>query len=229
MPLIFMPCVSFSVIDTIILDLDGPILDGRRRHYQCYSDILVEQGFAPLPIDQYWEMKRNKKDRRLQLAASGAEGIYDLFLNSWIERIEQERYLAFDRLQPGVIQKLRKWKREAIRLALVTMRNNPATLHRQLESLGLLLLFDKVASVTTSGETARDKAEAARSFVAVEKKVSTLWIGDTEVDIHAARILGVKVGVVSCGLRTVGYLATLDPDFIVFDLNAVTLSEKRPL
>lgn len=217
------------MIDTIILDLDGPILDGRLRHYQCYSDILLERGFTPIHIDQYWRMKRDRKNRHLLLSASGADCLYDEFLTSWIERIEQERYLAFDRLQPGVIQKLNVWKRENIRLGLITMRNNPVTLHRQLELLGLTPLFDKIISVNISREAAGDKADAARSFVDEERKDSILWIGDTEIDILAARQLGAKVCVVSCGLRITEYLAGLDPDFLVFDLNAVALSEMRPL
>ncbi len=212
-----------------MLDLDGPILDGRLRHYQCYRDILLEQGITPISIDQYWEMKRNKKDRRIQLAASNAESIYDVFLSSWLERIEQERYLSFDRLQPGVLQKLYEWKHNAIRLALITMRNNPAALHRQMELLGLLPLFDKIVTINKSGEVAIDKAEAARSFVEMGEKNSVLWIGDTEVDILAARLLGVKVCAVSCGLRTAEYLVTLDPNFIVLDLNGIVLSEMRPI
>lgn len=217
------------MIDTIILDLDGPILDGRLRHYQCYSDILLEQGITPIPVDQYWEMKRNKKDRHIQLAASNADSIYDVFLSSWLERIEQERYLSFDRLQPGVLQKLQEWKHDAIRLALITMRNNLVTLHRQMELLGLSLLFDNIVSINKSGEVAIGKANAARSFVEMGEKNSVLWIGDTEVDIFAARLLGVKACAVSCGLRTAEYLVTLDPDFIVLDLNEIVLSEMRPI
>jgi phosphoglycolate phosphatase len=64
------------MIGTLILDLDGPIIDGRLRHYQCYSDILVEHGYKPMPVGMNWEMKRQRKDRHVQLAFSGADEIY---------------------------------------------------------------------------------------------------------------------------------------------------------
>src|SRR5690242_5488261 len=115
-------------IEICVLDLDGPLLDGRERHHACYRDILTEQGYEPLPRDVYWRMKCERVDRRKQLAASGAEGIYDLFLQAWLERIEQPRYLELDRVQPGAVEKLAQWRDEGRTLALATMRQSDSAL-----------------------------------------------------------------------------------------------------
>jgi phosphoglycolate phosphatase len=208
------------MIRNLILDLDGPILDGKLRHYQCYGDILREHGFVPLSVDEYWEMKRHRYDRRRQLSATGAEGIYDAFLTAWLERIEQKEYLALDRLQPQVIEKLGSWKADGLGLHLVTLRNNEANLIWQLDRLNLLPLLDHVASVRSSA-SGQGKADAVRGIISLEELETALWIGDTEIDIMAARQLGVKVCVVECGLRSGECLATFDPDYRATELSSI--------
>lgn len=213
------------MIKTIIMDLDGPILDGRLRHYQCYSDILSERGFVPMTIDRYWEMKRQRVDRHKQLAVSGAEEIYDKYLSIWLSRIEEKEYLQLDNLQPGAVQKIREWKASGLNLLLITMRNNKNNLFWQLGLFELLPLFERVVAVGNT-EIAGDKAEAIVSYVEEADRDSILWIGDTETDINAARLIGVKVCAVSCGLRTLEYLAALKPDFIVSDLSNLEITSK---
>lgn len=210
------------MIRTIILDLDGPLLDGQHRHYRCYYDILMENGFTPLPSEEYWTMKRQRLDRHQQLAASQADGIYSLFLHSWRQRIEEKKYLAYDRLQPGSLEKLQEWKSRKLELILVTLRNNQENLHEQLGSLGLQPLLDAIVAVGTDGGEA-GKADAARPYVERLQSADVLWVGDTETDIAAARRLGVPVCAVGCGLRTEEYLESLKPDLLVQDLRALNV------
>ncbi|MFZ5874875.1 MAG: HAD family hydrolase [Nitrospirota bacterium] len=211
-----------AVIDTVIMDLDGPVLDGRLRHYACYRDILTERGLTPLAEDRYWDMKRNRVDRRRQLAATGAERLYDEFLAAWLARIESERYLALDRLQPGAVPKLDEWRNQGIRLLLVTMRHNRETLLRQLDALDLRARFDAVQSVDPTAPDA-GKADAIRPYLDTGSAKRALWIGDTEVDIRAARLVGATACAVTCGLRTEEYLASLSPDLVVRDVAEISL------
>lgn len=211
------------MIHTLILDLDGPILDGKFRHYQCYFDILSKYNFDPMPLDVYWAMKRQKTDRHAQLSASGAHSIYDVFLTTWLEQIEQKKYLTLDQLQPGVFAKLKEWRDAGTKMILVTMRNNQDTLYWQLDATNLTPLFDTIL-VTGSAHADVGKADKVRPFLDQSNRGLTLWIGDTEVDFKAARILGVAICLVSCGLRTPDYLATLEPDFLLPCLNFADLS-----
>lgn len=210
------------MIDTVIMDLDGPVLDGEFRHYACYRDILLERSLIPLPQTRYWEMKRNRVDRRQQLAASRAGGLYDEFLEAWLARIETEPYLALDRLQPGAVAKLDAWRRTGIRLLLVTMRHNRATLAWQLEKLGLVSLFDAVLAVDLV-EPEAAKAAAVRPYLDTACPANALWVGDTEVDIGAARRVGAVACAVTCGLRTAEYLASLVPDLLLSNVDAIQL------
>lgn len=212
------------MIKCMVLDLDGPLLEGMHRQYKCYGDILTEHGFKPIPKNQYWEMKRNRVDRRQLLALSNVCDFYDEFLASWLRRIETKEYLALDRLQNGVIGILSGWKSSGIRLLLATMRNNATNLNWQLGELGIARFLDEVV-VVGSGQAGTNKSANIKPLLNGSRLEEVIWIGDTEVDIYAARELGVRVCALTCGLRTEEYLASLSPDMLEADLNSFSKSK----
>lgn len=207
------------MISNLVLDLDGPLLDGRSRHYCCYSDILTELGFQPVPISEYWEDKRNAVNRADLLDRSGAGSVYSKFLQTWMDRIETREYLRLDRLQRDVIAVLSGWKTENRRLILATLRNNPSNLTWQLEQLGLTPFFDEIL-ITGSDGNSSSKASLVRHALQCNLE-NAVWVGDTEVDIDAARELGIRICVVTCGLRSRAFLAKRMPDAIEDDLSSV--------
>jgi phosphoglycolate phosphatase-like HAD superfamily hydrolase len=205
---------------TIILDLDGPLLDGRDRHYACYKEILQGHGHTPLDPARYWAMKRDRADRRAQLAATGAETIYGAFLDAWLERIESPAMLALDRVQPGAPETLRRWKTSGYRLVLATLRAHPDWLRSQLAATGLDRLLDDVV-VSRHDDGGEGKARKVREAVPDLVPGNALWVGDTEADVSAARALGCPVWAVTCGLRTEEFLRSLVPDFLSDDITQV--------
>lgn len=205
------------MISTLVLDLDGPLLDGRERHYRCYSDILRAHGHEPVAADRYWAMKRSRVSRRALLALSGAAALYDVFLADWLRLIETRDYLRFDRLQDGVPGILADWKAEGRRLLLATLRTNRANLDWQLDTLGIARHLDAIVAVA-GDHVAADKAAGIAPLLSAGALRDVLWVGDTEADVAAARQLGVRVCAVSCGLRTADYLAGLSPDMLEPDL-----------
>ncbi len=207
------------MISTIVLDLDGPLLDGMQRHYRCYSDILKERGFKAIPVEMYWEMKRNRVNRRIFLEYSDAESLYDEFLITWIDRIEKREYLELDRLQHNVANILTHWKKRELRLIMATLRNNPENLTWQLDMLNLRRFFDDIVVVGSENDGAY-KASRVKAKLMGQSIDNAVWVGDTEVDVTAARELGVKVCVLTCGLRTKEYLTSLSPDYIEADLHS---------
>jgi phosphoglycolate phosphatase-like HAD superfamily hydrolase len=211
------------MISTLVLDLDGPLLDGMQRHYRCYSDIMKERRFRPIPVELYWEMKRNKVSRRILLECSDALPLYDEFLETWIDRIETKEYLELDRLQYDVMNILSKWKERELRMILATLRNDPKNLTWQLDMLDLRRFFDDVV-VVGSGQDGANKASEVKAKLMDQCLDRIVWVGDTEVDVAAARELGVRVSALTCGLRTKEYLVSLSPDYIEADLHS--FSEK---
>lgn len=199
-----------SGVKQIFVDLDGPLLDGKERHYFCYQHILEQFGFEPIEIDKYWEKKRARANRRDLLKMSGAEEIHDDFLAAWLALIESPEALALDKVQEGAIDCLRSWKKQRNQLVLVSMRKNKQALDDQLELLGLHPNLDAVL-VCDHANGGEGKADAVRKmFQGKRFNEDALWIGDTEVDWEAANFLECDVVLVSNGLRNEAYLRLLD-------------------
>jgi len=210
-------------IRQIFLDLDGPLLDGKERHYFCYQTILKRFGFEPVGIDEYWASKRGLAGLSGVLDMSGAGAIHDDFVAAWRLIIESPEALALDRVQEGAINCLRHWKEMGIRLTLVTMRKNRRALEEQLELTGLRQFLDAIL-VCDHVNGGGGKADAARCALQDNMKMNnTMWIGDTEIDWDAAQLLGCRIVLVENGLRCREYLCTLNSSVIVPSIGFTSL------
>lgn len=196
-------------IKKIFLDLDGPLLDGKERHYYCYLSILQKFGFEPVGIHEYWREKRSRRNHRELLRLSGAEEIYDDFIAAWSVLIETPEALALDKLQEGAVDSLRDWKKRKKDLILVTMRKDRQALEDQLRTLALRPHLDAVLVCDHARGGAGKAAEVRKLYPDILFEEDTLWIGDTEVDWEAAKSLGCNIVLISNGLRSQEYLETL--------------------
>ena len=207
----------------IFLDLDGPLLDGKERHYFCYQHILKASAHTPLEIEQYWESKRSRGDRRDLLKMSGAEDLYASFLTAWLSLIESPEALALDKVQAGAIEQLTGWQDRGINLVLVTMRKQRRALDAQLKALKLRPLLNAVL-ICGHAEGGRGKAEVVQDFCPNASLAgSTVWVGDTEVDLEAAQSLGCRIVLISNGLRNEAYLRSLNGAVVVPSIASVDL------
>lgn len=210
------------MITNIVLDLDGPILDGRRRHYLCYSRILQSHNKSPLDSDLYWNLKRTRMDRRKLLELSNAGDIYETFSREWLDRIEDTDLLELDSLQPNALDTLTHWQQSGVVMTLATMRNKRSSLLGQLERLRLIGLFRDIV-ICDYREGAEGKASRVSESFGANIPKDSVWIGDTEADVNAADRLGIKAFALTCGLRTEEYLRSLKPAAVLDSLAAVDL------
>lgn len=201
--------------NTFVFDLDGPLLDGKLRHHQCYADILTELNYIPMPCDRYWDLKRNRINRLEQLGISSAQDCYAEFLERWLTRIEEPHYLQLDCLQPGVISLLSDLRKANKQIILATMRKNKTNLFEQLENVQIKAFFTEIVAIDSDDPNV-NKGDYVKAILA-NKPGDFLWIGDTEIDVKAAKSLNIPVAVVSNGLRTASYLTSLSPDFLGVD------------
>jgi phosphoglycolate phosphatase-like HAD superfamily hydrolase len=187
--------------DLIFTDLDGPILDGKNRHYQCYKSIIEEGGGSPLPIEDYWQMKRAKINRKIILEASGYTLSYDVFFNTWLQRIEQPEYLALDELKPDAADTLRTWSSKWP-VFLVTARQSENNLLQELSSLGILQYFHQI--LCCDFRTKEGKYSRIRDIPFDD----AVFVGDTEDDYATASKCGIPFLAITTGLREPRYLQT---------------------
>ena len=108
-------------IETIFIDLDGPILDGKYKHYKCYADIINKYGGKPIDIESYWNMKRSKIKRTILLEMSNFQSDYSTFYEEWLENIEKVQYLELDVIKPFAKETLNQWKKVVNNIILVTI------------------------------------------------------------------------------------------------------------
>jgi phosphoglycolate phosphatase-like HAD superfamily hydrolase len=141
---------------------------------------------------------------------SDAEEIYEEFLDLWLALIESPDALALDKVQDGVFDCLREWKKNGIELILVTMRTNKHALEKQMKRLKLHS-FMVATLICDHAKGGPGKADAVRKMYPNNKRFTDdgIWIGDTEADWEAARSLGCEVVLISDGLRNEEYLSSL--------------------
>lgn len=198
--------------DYIFLDLDGPLLEGKKRHYQCYRDIVEKYGGNVLDIDIYWEMKRSMITRDILLNKSNFQGTYEIFFEEWMKNIEDEKYLVLDRLKPHVIEALNAWKKFTNKIVLVTMRQNRNFLIPQLKSLEVYDLLDEIIDCPPQIQNTKYEALKNKEFT------SAIFIGDTEEDTKTAKMLNIKSIGITNGLRKKEFL---DADYYYTEIRDI--------
>lgn len=205
---------------TVILDLDGTLLDERPRHHGCYAAIMRELEQEALPIDTYWSLKRQAVDARGVLTQTGSEGLGAQYERRWLSLIESPEMLALDALHVGTKETLQTWVAGGASLVLTSLRQSALGIDSQLRSLGLARLFPRRA-VAPPWEKARGKAEAVRSLLQEHEIRRAVWIGDTEADLCAARLIGCPTWLLTCGIRSAEFLRSLLPDRLAASLNDI--------
>ncbi|MBU2699046.1 phosphoglycolate phosphatase-like HAD superfamily hydrolase [Sporomusaceae bacterium BoRhaA] len=191
-----------KLFNYIFTDLDGPILDGKYKHYNCYKDIITNGGGNAIDIDEYWEMKRNRVKRDVLLKISLYGKTYDDYLNEWLAKIEEIKYLDMDLLKPNVIHTLKKWEKITDNLYLVTARRKKENLYYQLNNNNLFELFDKI--VCCDFGVVNSKYMSLKN-ISIDK-YRGVFIGDTEEDMNTAELLQIKSIAITNGLREKKYL-----------------------
>ncbi len=202
---------------TVILDLDGPLLDVSRRHHYVYSAVCARLDLTAVPFDEYWVRRREGLPAVTEMPND--DNVRTEFARQFAELIETPDMLALDSLQPNVFEALSNIRRFAGTLVLCTLRTYPQNVTPQLVRLNIFDRFDAVVVAQQPGDGAT-KADAVKPLLSDDK---VLWIGDTPVDIDAARLVVARAWAVSCGIRNESFLARANPDKIFDDLHSAAL------
>jgi phosphoglycolate phosphatase len=198
----------------LLLDLDGPILDVRRRYYAAHR--RAAEGLPEvrmLDAQAYWAAKRRRAPLAEVLGVPADDPAVARYRVCWLEVIEADDLLALDGVQPRAVEALERLRVFPERV-VVTLRTSEGGVRATLERLDLLPLVTAVEVVSHAAGSKRS-AFARRGAGAV---AATVAIGDTEVDIEAAQHAGFPVIAVSCGIRSGAVLSTLGATAVVPDL-----------
>lgn len=199
---------------TLFLDLDGPILDVRDRYYTVHRELVGRRHADVLSAEAFWNLKRAKGTAADVVRQCGLEdGSLAAYSKGWRERIESPELLGMDSVFPGVRERLRRWK-DRHALVVVTLRQRGDLVRGQLNALGILECF---RNVLTANPLEGHGWEAKARLIASDEGFGSdaVVVGDTEIDIRAGKLLGLRtVGVLS-GIRDRERLAAESPDWLI--------------
>ena len=100
----------------IFIDLDGPLLNTRERHYYCHKTIVKKLGLECLAENQYWIKKRAKVNVDAIIGQHNKSEIYQEYNRLWRKYIETPKALSFDTVQNGAPSCLHAWKNAGINI-----------------------------------------------------------------------------------------------------------------
>lgn len=198
----------------IFFDLDGTLLDSKRRLYQLFRFLLPS---STLTFKEYWDLKQNKisHEEILRTQFNYSDEQVNDFKQRWLQMIELPEWLRMDEPVKGVTEFLDSLT--AYDLYVITSRQLKAAAIDQLTQLGLRRYFKDIL-VT---EHRHDKADLIRN--AARNTGGDWLVGDTGHDIELGKKLGMRTAAVLTGFLNRQKLSEYEPDVIldtVCDLGA---------
>lgn len=190
--------VTKIVRKKIAFDLDGTLLDSRKRHETVMSDILNNNG-KNLNTSDLILFKSDGNNNKDWLISKGvSEDMAAIINEEWISSIENSNYLELDSLYPNINEILIKLSKEND-LFLITARKNKENAYKQINSLGIAQYFTGISVVDICKDTPSLKAIELKKF-----KAET-FIGDTELDYKAACLANCDFFATNYGFRNKEY------------------------
>ena len=187
--------ITKVVQDKIGFDLDGTLLDSRRRHQILMQDILDSLNI-PISAETLVTFKADGHNNLAWLKHNGVDDDLAIIINNeWISKIESPEYLKYDKLYEHTKEFLESLSSNNS-LYLITARNHKDNLLKQLQDLGIKHHFEDICVVPSCKESAQYKANYIK-----QNGITTFW-GDTEVDKMAANIADCEFHLCLHGFRS---------------------------
>lgn len=217
-------------IGTIIIDLDGTLVDSAPDLADALDELLQERGLQVIGLDGTRKLighgianlvRKALALRGQELAALPLEAATARFQNHYAKRLPAKA-VAY----PGVMDVLKTLKAENWRLVVCT--NKLEIFSRKiLEGLGLAAFFDVIAGPDTYGVAKPDPQHLLRTLPEnMPPGYKKIMIGDSEVDVKTAHAAAIPVIAVTYGYSKIP-LAQLKPQALANSFSEVPMLVKQ--
>lgn len=195
----------------IIFDLDGTLICSKKRLHELFCDLV---GNRDLSFDSYWQLKfdGNNNQNILKNQFSYSDGKVDVFVENWMEKIEEDCYLEMDSPIEGLHSFLQKIS-EKNELYICTARQSITQVTKQLRNFGILDFFCDIF-VT---EQKYSKIELLING-GIDFSSEDWFVGDTGHDINTGKRFGMQTCAVLSGFMSESALKTYSPDRILVNV-----------
>lgn len=185
---------------TVLFDLDGTLLDTLADMTDALNRTMRLHGLPERTEKEVRSFVGNGARRLIELAAEGVDGERFEQILSDYKKDYDENYLIKTAPYPGILELLKTLRDNGVQTGVVS--NKPDSTVQELSEA----LFQNLADVSV-GEKAGIRRKPAPDTVlaAMEQlgasKDSTVYVGDSEVDIATARAAGIPCISVTWGFR----------------------------
>jgi HAD superfamily hydrolase (TIGR01509 family) len=207
-------------VKAVLFDFDGTVVEykidivsGKRELRGLVRDFGL--GFDPTRMSIYHLLAKARKILKPDKFRSFKEEVYQIIDKYEIKAVRETDF------RPNVLELLGWLRKEGIKLAIIT-NNSSKALRIADERLGLserfdlLITRDLVDSIKPEPEGIRKALRLLRV-----KPGSALMVGDSPLDILAARNAGVLSVAVPINADNVKVLADMEPDFLVGGISEI--------
>ena len=209
---------------SIVWDLDGTLVDSAPDLASALNTVLDKRGFFTHPIDVVRTMIGNGVPKLVErgfnavgmrLEPAQLDELVAMFVKEYKTCATEHT-----RPYPHIVETLEKIHGMNIPMGVCT--NKPEAFTKQiLEGLDLAKYFSSVVGGDTTSTRKPDPQPVLACLRGlVSEPASSLMIGDSVHDVHAAHAAGVTVGVVPWGYRSAP-VEELGADFVLHDLAAL--------
>jgi phosphoglycolate phosphatase len=197
------------MIKNIFFDLDGTLIDAKKRLYSLFQALVPESKFT---IEEYWHLKRSKINHKKILTErlGYSETAFADFEKYWLDLIETKEYLRKDIVYTGVLETLKILQQKFV-LNVVTARQSIENTYWQLKKLGLYNFFSDI--LITGHKTTKPDLLSGKA------KSEDFIVGDTGQDIIDGKSLHMNTISVSHGFVAREMLIEYEPDFLIDNLD----------
>lgn len=193
----------------IFFDFDGTLIDVSERYYQIYC-AAINTNSCLIPFEIYWNYKRERVAEEKIIQKHHPEVNYNEYEKKRIYLIEDPVFLKYDILIHGARDMLDNIKKNHD-LYLVTLRNNSRSFREQLKTLTIESFFTNIENNSSNGKSWERKIKLIQHLY----DRSSWIIGDTEADVKAGQMLGMRTCAVLSGIRNKDKLKELNPNYII--------------
>jgi pyrophosphatase PpaX len=196
---------------TVLLDLDGTLIDSLRLILDSYHHTLARHGLPPR-TDEEW-LKGVGTPLTVQLAEWRDEmGTIEAMIATYRD-YNLKHHDRMVTVYPGVLEAVREIKAAGLQTGLVTSKNRQGAL-RGLKLVGLEALMDVLvcADEVTNPKPHPEPVEKAVALLGADP-ATTVYVGDSVHDMHSGRAAGVRTAAALWGPFGRAQLEDAKPDF----------------
>jgi phosphoglycolate phosphatase len=198
-----------SIIN-IFFDLDGTLIDSRKRLYHLFQELVPTSSFS---FEEYWKLKRQRINQTKLLSEwfKYSNDQIKEFKDNWLSKVEEDDRLSLDTPFPSTLESLEKFAKNN-NLYIVTNRQFINRTKSQIKKFG----WDEYLKEVLITEQKQTKVQLVKENVCFSS--NDIFIGDTGEDILAGKELGLKTIAVLSGFLNKEILEEYLPDRILNDV-----------